>query len=127
MKVLIEVVGVRKSPFTNQSRVPVTIQVGQDRATAPVDKLFTIGAVPEIEVTPSLVIVRPDPNTDWPGVTLIPVPADTVPVAVVFTKLFDPTYKAPCEREGNLKGPEKLEEAVENNPPKNPIVVEVEL
>lgn len=29
-----------------------------------------------------LVIVSPDPMTDWPAVTLIPVPFDTVPVAV---------------------------------------------
>lgn len=43
-----------------------------------------------------LVIVRPDPITDWPAVTEIPVPLATVPVADVWKIPPEPTYKFPA-------------------------------
>jgi hypothetical protein len=56
--------------------------LGSERVTAPVEADALIWfAVPAMEVTPVLVMVRPLPMMYCPAVTEMPEPADTVPVA----------------------------------------------
>ena len=50
--------------------------------TAPVEPESEIPEPATLEVTPVLVMVRPEPRMDCPPVTEIPVPEETVPVAV---------------------------------------------
>lgn len=61
------------------------------------------------EVTPVLVIVSPEPITDWPAVTLMPVPFEMVPVATC-PKVFTPvTYgSCPCVRFVVVERPPKV-------------------
>ena len=57
--------------------------------TAPVDPETEMPDPAMSEVTPVLVMVRPEPITDCPAVTEIPVPFAIVPVAT-FAKVFAP-------------------------------------
>jgi len=50
---------------------------------------------------------------------------DTVVVAVVPTNPVDPMYATPCDRDDSRRGPENVDDAVENRPLVNPIVVDV--
>jgi hypothetical protein len=47
--------------------------------------------------------------------------------AIVCTRPFVPVYVNPCVRDGRYRDDENVDDAVENRPLVNPIVVEVEL
>ncbi len=51
----------------------------------------------------------------------------TYVVAVELSSPVEPTYVRPCDNPGNLNAPENVDDAVENIPLVNPIVVDVEL
>lgn len=64
--------------------------------TAPVAPETEIPVPATLEVTPVLVIVSPEPITDCPAVTLMPVPFEMVPVAEDWNIPPEPTYRLPC-------------------------------
>ena len=80
--------------------------------TAPVAPETEMPLPATFEVTPVLVMVRPEPMTDWPAVTEMPVPFATVPVAT-FAKVFAPekygmlptTAAVEVERPPKVKAP----------------------
>jgi hypothetical protein len=68
---------------------------GSERVTAPVAPETLIWfAVPASDVTPVLVMVRPEPMMAWFAVTEMPVPDATVPVATPWTSPFVPGVRS---------------------------------
>ncbi len=63
----------------------------------------------EFEITPVFATVSPVPMTDWPAVTLMPVPLETVPVATL-ARVFGPEKYGmfPTTAGDEVERPEKL-------------------
>lgn len=102
--VIVEVAVLYITPEAVVFTVPAVVKFERVVIFCVVFTLQVPGAVPvqvvpvplPSEVTPVLVIVRPEPITDCPAVTEIPVPFDMVPVAVDWNIPPEPTYKLPC-------------------------------
>ena len=71
-----------------------------------------------------MIVIGAEPNATNPVHDVEP-EHDTVVVAVVPTTPVEPMYATPCPRDDSRRGPENVDEAVENRPLVNPIVVDV--
>ena len=92
----------------------------------PLQKLVSDSRVVDAVLSVDVIVTGAEPNATNDVHDVEPV-HDTVVVAVVLTSPVEPTYATPCPRDDSLSGPENVDDAVENIPLVNPIVVDVEL
>ena len=90
----------------------------------PVQKLVSASRVVDAVLSVDVIVIGAEPNATNDVHDVEPV-HDTVVVAVVLTSPPVPRYATPCPSDDSRSGPENVDDAVENIPLVNPIVVDV--